>query len=228
MESRTRYGTPPGQATGTLLRLEGRDALALLHRIWQLLLKGHDEVARAAHPGEAADMALLRLVHASQLPDPGDLAKKLEAGEAIAVPGVASPASGAGSTSALLSIPADFPGLINLLETNGKPHLGQQLHDFAGLVRYAPPELVLKAIKPLPADFSRDMAAALKSLTGASWTIGLTEDVAAPSLLDQDRQRENEARNAILSDPVIKAAFDAFPDAELIDFDREDQRSLIA
>ena len=33
MESRALRGTPPGQATGTLLRLEGRDALALLHRI---------------------------------------------------------------------------------------------------------------------------------------------------------------------------------------------------
>lgn len=33
MESAALHGTPPGQATGTLLRLEGRDALALLHRI---------------------------------------------------------------------------------------------------------------------------------------------------------------------------------------------------
>jgi folate-binding protein YgfZ len=33
MESRAPHGTPPGQATGTLLRLEGRDALGLLHRV---------------------------------------------------------------------------------------------------------------------------------------------------------------------------------------------------
>ena len=33
MESGAVHGTRPGQATGTLLRLEGRDALTLLHRI---------------------------------------------------------------------------------------------------------------------------------------------------------------------------------------------------
>ena len=217
--------------------LEERDALegwasslsfTLLHRIWQLLLKGHDEVARAAHPGEAADMALLRLIHASQLPDPSELVRKLEAGEMVVLPGNAPSGTGTGPASALLPVPANFPDLIKLLETNGKPHMGQQLHDFAGLVRYAPPELVLRAVKPLPADFSRDMAAALKSLTGTAWLIALSDDVAAPSLLDQGRQRENEARDAILADPAIRAALESFPDAELIDFDREDQRSLIA
>ena len=203
-------------------------SFALLHRIWQLLLKGHDEVTRAGHPGEAADMALLRLVHAGQLPDPGELARKLEAGEAVTVPRVAAPAASSGPTSALLPIPADFPGLIRLLEQGRKQQMGQQLHDFAGLVRYAPPELTLKAVKPLPNDFARDLAAALKGLTGASWQVELTDDVAAPSLFDQDRQRENEARDAILADPAVRAAFEAFPDAELIEFENEDQRSLIA
>jgi DNA polymerase-3 subunit gamma/tau len=203
-------------------------SFALLHRLWQLLLKGHEEVARAAHPGEAADMALLRVIHASQLPDPGELARKLDAGQAVAVPGAALVPPAAGPTSALFPVPADFPGLISLLETNGKPHMGQQLHDFAGLVRYSPPELALRAIKPLPNDFARDLASALKALTGANWQVELTEDAAAPSLLDQSRERENAARDAILADPAVVAAMRAFPDAELLDFDREDKRSLIA
>ena len=148
-------------------------------------------------------------------------------GDVIAVPGHAPPGQGSGSVSALLPVPANFPDLIRLLETNGKPHLGQQLHDFTGLVRYAPPELALKVVKPLAVDFVRDLALALKLLTGAAWQIELTDKSAEPSLLDQDRQRDNEARDAILADPVIKAAFDAFPDAELIDFECEDQRSLI-
>ena len=226
-----------GAPADTIQSAEERDALegwasslsfAMLHRIWQLLLKGHDEIARAAHPGEAADMAVLRIIHASQLPDPGELARKLESGEAVAVPGTASAATGSGPTSAMPTIPADFPGLIRLLEAGGKQHMGQQLHDFAGLVRYDPPDLVLRAEKPLPTDFARDLAAALKGLTSVAWKVELTDAVAAPSLLDQVRQRENEARDAILADPAVKAAFEAFPDAELIAFESEDQRSLMA
>jgi DNA polymerase-3 subunit gamma/tau len=42
-----------------------------------LLLRGHDEVAKAALPIEACEMALLRVIHASQLPDPGELARQI-------------------------------------------------------------------------------------------------------------------------------------------------------
>jgi DNA polymerase-3 subunit gamma/tau len=54
-----------------------------LHRLWQLLLKGLAEVQSAPVPLQAAEMALLRLIHASELPDPGDLVKRImEGGDA--------------------------------------------------------------------------------------------------------------------------------------------------
>ena len=55
---------------------------ATLHRLWQLLLKGHGEVIAAALPQEAAEMALLRVLHAGQMPDPQELLRRLETGEA--------------------------------------------------------------------------------------------------------------------------------------------------
>jgi DNA polymerase-3 subunit gamma/tau len=57
-----------------------------LHRLWQLLLKGLAEVQAAPLPIQAAEMALLRIVHASSLPDPADLVRKLtqtEGGDAF-------------------------------------------------------------------------------------------------------------------------------------------------
>jgi DNA polymerase-3 subunit gamma/tau len=60
--------------------LAARLSFPVLHRLWQLLLKGLDEVARAPLPLEAAEMALLRVIHASQLPDPGELAASLASG----------------------------------------------------------------------------------------------------------------------------------------------------
>jgi DNA polymerase III subunit gamma/tau len=53
-------------------------SFSLLHRLWQMVMKGHDEVQRAADPRQAADMAVLRMIHASQLPDPAELVRKLE------------------------------------------------------------------------------------------------------------------------------------------------------
>ena len=198
---------------------------ATLHRLWQLLLKGYGEVQSAAMPREAAEMALLRVIHASQLPDPGELVRKLSSGEAIAAPAAAGVAPGE-TQAPLLKLPGDFAALIRLLDDGGKPLLAQQLHDFVGLVRYAPPELAIRPQKPLPADFARDVSAALKALTGTAWEVSIADGPAAPSLLDQERAAESAARDAILASPLVKAAFEAFPEAELIDYRAPDQAGV--
>jgi len=201
-----------------------RMGFATLHRLWQLLLKGHGEVLTAPHPREAAEMALLRVVHASQLPDPGELARRLQAGEMMAAapsaPASAPPA--AEERSPLLALPKDFPALIGLLADNGKPHLAQQLHDYAGLISYAPPRLVLRPIKPLPGEFARDMAAALKRLTDTVWEVEMSDAPSEPSLLQQEQAAAQAARDEILNAPMVAAVRSAFPDAELI----EETRSL--
>src|SRR5688500_3241514 len=55
-----------------------------LHRLWQLLLKGLEDVRIAPDPHEATTMALLRLIHAAEMPDPSALAAMLGGGTAAA------------------------------------------------------------------------------------------------------------------------------------------------
>jgi DNA polymerase III subunit gamma/tau len=195
---------------------------AAIHRLWQLLLKGLKEVHEASMPLEAAEMALLRVIHASELPDPGALIEKLAGGEQtvlVQAPGAVPAAAGKGRP------PASFAGLIDFLAAGGKQHLSQQLHDFAGLVRYEPPELEIRPIKPLPGDFVRDLAAALKSLTGETWKVGISDGEAQPTLLEQEKAEVEKLRQSVLDEPMVKAAFDAFPDAELIGYTLDQQRS---
>lgn len=53
--------------------------MAELARAWQMLLKGIGEVEASRHPLAAADMVLVRLAYATDLPPPGDLVRRLEA-----------------------------------------------------------------------------------------------------------------------------------------------------
>src|SRR5690349_22170317 len=75
-----------GASGGTLQSAEQRDsaeALAsqlgwgMIHRLWQLLLKALQDVDEAPDPREAAEMALLRLIHAADMPDPATLMQRL-------------------------------------------------------------------------------------------------------------------------------------------------------
>jgi DNA polymerase-3 subunit gamma/tau len=85
-------------------------------------------------------------------------------------------------------------------------------------VRYAPPELVLKPARPLGGDWPRELAGILKSVTGASWDVSLSDEVGEPSLLDQEKIAKERVRADVLADPNVRAVMDAFPDAELESF----------
>jgi DNA polymerase-3 subunit gamma/tau len=193
------------------------DALSwgTIHRLWQMLLKGLQDVEVAPEPREAAEMALLRLIHAADMPDPAALLAKLSAEGTATLPSPAPSGKGAGPSAQL---PADFRGLIDFLESRGKHQLAVQLHDQVGLVRYQPPELALKPMRPLGGDWPRELAATLKTLTGTSWQVSLSDEAGEPSLLDQEKMAEERVRADVLADPNVRAVMDAFPDAELESF----------
>lgn len=52
--------------------------MRVLSRMWQMLLKALEEVALAPNSMMAAEMAVIRMTHVSDLPTPGDLVRKLQ------------------------------------------------------------------------------------------------------------------------------------------------------
>ncbi|HVL30584.1 MAG TPA: DNA polymerase III subunit gamma/tau [Sphingomicrobium sp.] len=186
-----------------------------IHRLWQMLLKGLNDVADAPDPREAAAMALLRLIHAADLPDPAALAAKLSGAVASAPSAVPTAAPQAGPTP-----PSSYRELIDRLQGAGKRILSQELHDQVGLVSFAPGELVLKPLRPLGADWSRDLAAALKDVTGTRWTVSFTDQGGEPSLQQQEQIAEETMRAAVLDEPNVRAVMESFPDATLESFSK--------
>ncbi len=57
--------------------LAARLKMPALARAWQMLLKGYEEVRGSPRPHAAADMVLVRLAYAADLPPPGELARRL-------------------------------------------------------------------------------------------------------------------------------------------------------
>jgi DNA polymerase-3 subunit gamma/tau len=83
-----------------------------LHRLWQLLLKGLAEVQAAPVPLQAAEMALLRLIHASDMPDPGALVRRLTEGGDLMPPAAATPAPALAAPAPVAALPtAPLPGV---------------------------------------------------------------------------------------------------------------------
>ncbi|WP_024878380.1 DNA polymerase III subunit gamma/tau [Methylosinus sp. LW3] len=80
-----------GDAAGTL-------SISVLTRAWQILMKGVDELRSSPRPLASADMVLVRLTHAAEMPSPEEALRKLGFGQG----GAPRPAPG--------SVPAAAPG----------------------------------------------------------------------------------------------------------------------
>jgi len=118
----TRLKVTPDTGTDALVseaeKTQGTEmasALSMPHltRAWQMLLKGLGEVKTAPSPIAAAEMALIRLAYAANLPTPADLVKKMQsqpAGPAAGAPIAAAVGSGGASAVAGQSVQAASGG----------------------------------------------------------------------------------------------------------------------
>ena len=232
----TKVGTPPDAAQPLeerAAREEWAGALSFpaLHRLWQLFLKGHDEVARAALPIEAAEMALLRAIHASTLPDPGELARQIRDGSVAAspTPAVTHQAAPAAAPVALAPppppaepepprLPDSFVAMIDRLDDMGQLALAARMRHGARLVRYTPPEMVFSGSRPIAADTLNELIAALKTATGQNWRVTLEDVPGQPTLHEQQVAAEEAIKTAAWESDMVRAAREAFPEAELMEW----------
>jgi DNA polymerase-3 subunit gamma/tau len=192
-----------------------------LHRLWQLLLKGHAEVSQAPVPQQAAEMAVLRCVHAAGLPDPEKLARLIEGGAVAAAapaarPAARSPAPVAQAEPRPDAGPVDAATLLALF-ANREALMALKLHDDVAISIDAPGRLFLGRLSPLPPTFAADIRRCLADWTGAQWDVEIGEPRPGIESLRQREAREQaETYGRAMAEPVVQALLNEFPGAAIV------------
>ncbi len=209
-------GTQAAEERAALAEWAAALSFPALHRLWQLLLKGHDEVARAALPIETAEMALLRVIHAASLPDPGELARQIAGGAMPSAPTrAAAPAPAAPLAPVEDALPASVAAMADLLEAENRNKLAADVRHRLRPVSFAPPDIVASSATPLPADFLRDLATELRAITGRGWKVTADPAPGEPTVVEDLAAKRDAERAAVLASPIVAAAMEAFPQASL-------------
>jgi DNA polymerase-3 subunit gamma/tau len=190
-----------------------------LHRLWQLLLKGFEEVRVAPDPLAAVQMALLRVMHASDIPDPGSLVKKLE-DVASRAPAAAPSATGESTPAPApppMATAPQWPALVRQVEDAGELRVGQIMHDWLRVIALEPGKLSFSLLPGYPDDPTPELRDALLKATGERWQVVMSSDGGVPTLREAEQAGRAAAELAVKSSPLVKATFAAFPDAEFVD-----------
>ncbi|MBY6049720.1 DNA polymerase III subunit gamma/tau [Vannielia litorea] len=126
-------------------------SMRVLSRMWQMLLKSLEEVSQAPNAMMAAEMAIIRLTHVSELPTPDELIRKLKdmppppppgpgggGGNGVAAPSAQAPAV-SHSAAPPISAPAGTPhGTATALAVEPEVALARygRFEDVVELIRY--------------------------------------------------------------------------------------------
>jgi DNA polymerase-3 subunit gamma/tau len=194
----------------------GRLSAGQVHRLWQLLLKGHEEVRSAPDPLVSTQMALLRALHAVDLPDPGTLARQL--GDMAASAPAASAAGGTAVSPAPVAR-VDWSELCDRVDRAGMLRVAGLMRDWLRVIELVPGRLVYAPAPGLSDDPAAELRDALLKATGERWQVERGEGEGAPTLREQAEAAKAAEAERIRQTPLVAAAFAAFPDAEFVDDD---------
>jgi DNA polymerase-3 subunit gamma/tau len=226
--------------------------LASLTRAWALLMKGLDETLRAPSPARAAEMALIRLCYAADLPSPSDALRQLQnGGGASATGGAPAPRGGGGGGGAAARLatsqpasaiapqpvqatealpnPRNFTEVVALFESKREARLVNALVHHVHEVRCEPGVIEFRPEKTAPPDLASRLSDMLGKWTGRRWLASVSNAEGKPTLAQQKAANADTLRGKAEANPLVQAILKTFPGAKLEAVKRKgEEASLLA
>ncbi len=210
-------------------------ALNGLTRAWSLLMKGLQETQSAPDAAASAEIALIRLCYAADLPTLDEAIRSLNGPGAASAAGSAprssgntggaktvARAGGAAGSSGPVAKSASEPRLqaanevrletladiVALISENRDVKLREEIEKFVRLVSIEPGMIEFNPAPGAPQDLSGRLAGRLKAWTGQRWIVSINSQIDGAETIRSKRDEK------IRSHPMIKAALEIFPEID--------------
>ncbi len=210
-------------------------SMPVLTLSWQMLLKGLGDVRIAPSPMQAAEMVLIRLAFAADLPTPADAVAQIK-GDKTSAPSQATPKapapSGGGAAAVAVAPqqeeaepqatpempdPQSFAEVIELVQAKREMILHANLTSNLHLVTFAPGQVEFRPGDNAPEDLARDLSRFLNDQTARRWLVTVSSESGAATLLRQQEAAVATRKSEAAQNPFVREVLDAFPGAEITD-----------
>ena len=227
-------------------------SMRVLTRTWQLLLKALDEISSAPNSMMAAEMAIIRITHVSDLPSPGELVKKLtnsqpnntivkkESSEGATTNTTSSnyiqsqsketnSTSIDGNTALALdaeTLALQYPTFESVLEIIRKFRDMKLLIDIENSIRlssYMPGRIEFTPTKDAPKDLAQRLGQLLQSWTGFRWAVTVVSHCSAKTIQEHRNAEEAQLELDAKLHPFVKTVFEKFPKASITEIKSQTQ-----
>jgi DNA polymerase-3 subunit gamma/tau len=212
-------------------------AMGPLTRAWQILLKGLQEIKDSPRPLASAEMVLIRLAYAADLPSPDEALRKLaEGGETQALSPAPAPRGAFGGAGAALRaeprveqrvLPvapapaigptlARFEDVVALAKAKRDIQLQAALEADVRLARFEPGSIAFSLVEGASPQIAQTLARRLQEWTGERWMVALAPGCEAPTLRESAEAKEKERLSGVAAHPLVRKVLQRFPGAEIV------------
>jgi DNA polymerase III subunit gamma/tau len=215
-------------------------SLRVLSRTWQMLAKGIAEVAEAPRPLIAAEMVLVRLCHAADLPTPDEAVRGLMEAPEPTDGGGGMHRAAAGGSSTAAPAPRRSPAPRAQLQT--APRAAESSPEFRTFddvvarargerdislvralehhirpVRFEPGRIEVALTEDADGDLPQRLSHVLQGWTGRRWVVAIAGSAPQTETVRETRERNRAAvMDEVRADPLVKRVLERFPGAEIV------------
>ncbi|WP_348638896.1 DNA polymerase III subunit gamma/tau [Thioclava sp. F36-6] len=229
--------------------------MRVLSRLWQMLLKALEEVASAPNAMMATEMAVIRMTHVADLPDPETLIKKIQQGNTNTQAAGRGPApstgpvhgatlrarrAGGGAVAAAapaqqhdpmadaLARFASFDDVVDLIARMRDMTLLLEVESNLRLVNYRPGRIEFEPTPQASRDLAATLSARLQGWTGARWGVSVVSEGGAPTIAEVKAEEMAKAEAEAMKNPLVAEIFARFPGAKIEILPEEDTAAIEA
>ena len=224
-----------------LKETSGKLSIATLSKIWQMLIKGMNEMQTAPVPIDALEMILIRIAYSANLPSPAELLesvkKKSESGTLRPANfSAGNPSAAAQTAAASVSAPAavstpaqtvvnapfsDINGLIKHLENQKQPRLAYALRHDVEVVEFSPGQIKFKAADRVGNDTLAALNKILEETTGGKWALDIVPGEVGRTVADIENEQKEKDKKNVAETPLVKAILEEFRGARIENLTRK-------
>lgn len=224
-----------------LKETSGKLSIATLSKIWQMLIKGMNEMQTAPVPIDALEMILIRIAYSANLPSPAELLesvkKKSESGTLrpanfsagnpsaaaqTAVAPVSAPAAVSTPAKTVVNAPfSDINGLIKHLENQKQPRLAYALRHDVEVVEFSPGQIKFKAADRVGNDTLAALNKILEETTGGKWALDIVPGEVGRTVADIENEQKEKDKKNVAETPLVKAILEEFRGARIENLTRK-------
>ena len=214
-----------------LAKVKDKVSIAILSKIWQMMIKGISELQTAPIQIDALEMILIRVAYSASLPTPYELLNDVKKNSSLNISPVSETLRRERETPvAVVETPAvseqperqkenvsfsKIEELVRFLEEKKYPLLVYALKHDVCITDFSDGHLKMTISQNIHPEFMQNCVKALRETTGKNWDIEVVKGPMGETLADKEEAALAEKQRDILEYPLVKAIMAEFKGARI-------------